>query len=261
MSDALGDLASISRAELEAARKVLSPYITRTPLIRLDGVRDRDIWLQPENLQPLGSFKVRCATLAVLSLDHEQRKLGIMTASAGNFGQGLAKIGRSFGVPLRVYAPDTTARSKIDAMRALGADVIEIAFDEWWAILSGALPAAEKHCFIHPSSGRTVILGNATIAAEIIEYQPDIDAILVPFGGGGLALGIATAVRLLRPGIRVIACESDASTPLTAAFQHGRPIEVECDRSGFIDGTGGVTVLPSQWANLRRYLADTSVVT
>ncbi len=255
------NLASITIADIAYARDILRDLVIRTPLLPFaHGAPDRTIWLKPECLQTYGSYKIRCASYAALSLTEEQRSKGIFTASAGNFGQGVAAAAKALGVSVRVYAPDSAARIKIAAMRALGAEVIEISFQQWWSILGGEHPARESRHFIHPCAGREVIIGNATLAVEILEDAPDVDAILVPFGGGGLTLGVATAVRLTRPEVDVIACEAATSTPLTAALKAGRPVEVACDRTGFIDGIGGSMVLPTLWPLLQSAVAGTEVV-
>jgi len=213
-----GTLDSITIEEIVRARVALRDLVIRTPLLPFSHTaRDREIWLKPECLQTHGSYKIRCASYAVMGLSEEQRRKGIFTASAGNFGQSIAAAAKALAVPARVYAPDTAARTKIAAMRAHEAEVIEINFQRWWSIFCGDIPEHESSHFIHPCGGRDVVIGNATVAAEILEDAPDIEAILVPFGGGGLTLGVATAVRLMMPDVEVIACEAATSTPLTTA--------------------------------------------
>jgi threonine dehydratase len=258
-SDAEDIVGQITRADIDRARDLLRGVAIRTPLIPVFGSQDRTVLLKPESIQPHGSFKLRCGSYAVLSVPEAQAARGLYTASAGNFGQGVAAAAARRGIKVRVYAPDSAARTKLEAMRRLGAEVIEVPFPRWWAILSGAVPDGETAHNIHPCRGREVIVGNATIAAEILEDAPDVDAILVPFGGGGLVLGIAAAVRLLAPHVAVIACEAASSTPLTSAFAAGQPVAVESG-SSFIDGIGGETVLPSSWPMLRRHVSGTAVI-
>jgi len=252
---------SIGLEDLVAARNCLAGIAARTPLLQYSGGGDdRDIYLKPECLQPHGSFKIRGSCNAVLSLSAAERDAGIYTMSAGNFGQGIAAIARQLGVPVRVYAPDTAARNKIDRMRSLGACVELMPFPRWWDLLSGEVPPGEAGSRIHPCSGRAVIIGNATIAAEILEDAPDIDAIFVPFGGGGLTLGVLAATRLLAPHVAVIACEASGSTPLTSAMRAGGPVDVLRDPTSFIDGIGGTRVLTALWPMLRRFVSGTEVV-
>jgi len=254
-------LGGIDLDELSRAREMLRGFALRTPLLPFHGcVDDRRILLKPECLQKHGAYKIRCATYAVVALAEEQRSQGIFTASAGNFGQGVAAIAKRTGTPVRVYVPDTAAQTKIAAMRMLGAEIREVTFAQWWSILSGTIPANETFHFLHPCKGRNVIVANATIAAEILEDAPDIDAVLVPFGGGGLTLGIATGLRLLKPGVEVIACEGAGSTPLTSALRAGTPVVVGRDGSSFIDGIGGTMVLESLWDHLRNAVTATEVV-
>ncbi|WP_066959636.1 threonine ammonia-lyase [Rhizorhabdus dicambivorans] len=260
MSDVDNIVGQITRDDIDRARSLLRDVAIRTPLVPVSAANGRAALAKAENIQPYGSFKIRCGSYAVLSVPDECLDRGLYTASAGNFGQGVAAAAARRGVPTRVYAPDNAARTKIGMMRSLGAEVIEVSFSRWWEILSGEIPEGETAHMVHPCRGREVLIGNATIGAEIIEDAPDIDAILVPFGGGGLVLGIAAAIRLLAPHIELIACEASSSTPFTSALAAGKPVAVESDPDSFIDGIGGAMVLPSAWPLLREYVAGTAVV-
>jgi threonine dehydratase len=241
--------------EVAAARRLLEGVAMRTPLVRLRADRPGiEIHLKLENLQPLGSFKIRPACHVLASLDRAQLDRGVLTASAGNFGQGLAYAARRLGVAATAIVPDAAAATKINALEELGARVIRVPFDTWWtALLSRSFPG-ERGLFVHPVAERAVIAGNATIGAEILEDLPDCDAVAVPFGGGGLLCGIGSVMRRHNPGIRMIAVESEAAEPAGAALRSGRPVTVP-HRQSFVDGMGSTTVLADMWP-LVREVAD-----
>ncbi|TKC87689.1 pyridoxal-phosphate dependent enzyme [Trinickia terrae] len=241
-------LSDVTREAIEHASRALGKEIVHTPLLSCEVQSgDRSILLKPENLQPRGSFKIRCALNAISNLSPEQLAKGVYTASTGNFALGLAHSARARKVDVRVYVTPAAAKSKVAALRELGAQVIETDLDTWWAILCGRPPADESGTFVHPCSGRDVIVGNATIGQEIVEDQADVDAILVPFGGGGLVTGIALACSLWRSRARVYACETEAATPLFSAMSAGGPVEVPVDPNSFVTSIGVSTVLDSNW--------------
>lgn len=236
----------------EAARQIAGDAI-RTPLLPYpaDG---RCIRLKCENLQPLGSFKIRSGASAVAALAVPQP---VTTASAGNFAQGLTLAARRRGIPVTVHAPDTAADVKLDAMRTLGATVVQHTFDRWWQILTDR--EAAEGVFVHPVAERSVILGNGSIGLELARDWPELDTVVVPFGGGGLSSGIALALRALDRKVRVVACEAETSTPLFSAFAAGKPVRVE-RRPSFVDGIGSSCVLEEMWPLLTRLIDDVVVV-
>ena len=237
----------VTVAHIRAARDRLAGLVVRTPLVRLD-IPDAagELWLKLENLQPIGSFKLRGATNAMLTADPAQRSRGVYTASAGNMAQGVAWSARRLGVPCTVVVPEHAPRTKLDAVERLGGRVVKVPFERWWqTMVDHSYPGIEG-LFVHPVSDAAVIAGNGTIGLEIVEDLPDVDTVLVPFGGGGLSSGIATAVRALRPNARVFGCEVATSTPLTAALAAGAPVPVTRQPS-FVDGIGGMGVLAEMW--------------
>ena len=237
--------------DVTAARGNIRGFAVRTPLLKLSAdLPGINVYLKLENLQPLGSFKIRPGVNVLKSMDPERLQRGVLTASAGNFGQGLAFAAREIGVPVTVVVPEGSAATKAEALAGLGAKVIRLPFDEWWTVLTTRRFAGEEGVFIHPVAESAVIAGNATIAAEIIEDQPDIDAVVVPFGGGGLACGIGSVMRRLKPGVRMIVAESEAAQPAAAALAHGRPVRVPHIQS-FVDGMGSTTVLEEMWPLIR----------
>jgi threonine dehydratase len=233
--------------DVAAARANIHGLALRTPLIKLDAqVPGISIYLKLENLQPLGSFKIRPALNALKTMDPKQLQRGVLTASAGNFGLGLVFAARQIGVPATVVVPEGSAKTKAEALAELGAKVIRLPFEEWWTVLTSRVFAGEDGVFVHPVAESAVIAGNATIGAEIIEDQPEFDAVVVPFGGGGLACGIGSVLRRLKPAARIIVAESEAAQPAAAALAHGRPMKVPHMQS-FVDGMGSTTVLPEMW--------------
>jgi len=247
---------SLNLDQIQKAADRLNDVIIRSPLVPylIDG---RDIRLKAENLQPTGSFKIRGSTNAIRALDPAELEKGVYTASAGNFGQGLSRAARDAGIPARVFVPENAAQIKIEALKALGATVITKSPEEWWAIMMARRAQGERGKFMHPCADPAVIAGNATIGMEIIEDWPDVETILVPFGGGGLALGIAMGAKLLKPGVRVLACESEAATPLARAFEEGAPVTVPFETSTFITGIGSSSVLPELWPALQHWIDGT----
>lgn len=238
-------------AEVDTARANIAGIARRTPLWRLDvatpGAR---VWLKLENLQPLGSFKIRAAVNAMKSQDPDALRGGVLGASAGNFGQGLALAARQMGVPVTIVAPDSSAMTKTAALEALGARVIRIPFEDWWQVLTTRRFDGAEGFFFHPVAESAVVAGNATIGAEIVEDLADFDTVVVPFGGGGLVSGIGSVMRRAKPGARMLVVESEASQPAAAALQVGRPTPVKLTPS-FVDGMGSTTVLDEMWPLVR----------
>ena len=244
---------------IERAQARISDHAIRSPLVRLVGHGGGNhIYLKLENLQPGGSFKIRAGANALLALGEDKRKAGVYTASAGNFALGVAIAAQSLDCPIKVFVPTRAAQKKVKALRDLGAEVEQLAFADWWKILEDHGRAGENGRFLHPVADQKVLEGNATIGLEIMEDLPETDCILVPFGGGGLITGIGAAAKSVRLGVRMIACESEAATPLAAAFAAGHPLEVAYDEETFINGIGCTEVLEIMWP-LVRAIVDQSV--
>jgi threonine dehydratase len=247
--------------EIHEARGRISGAAVRTPLVRYDGdPGEPEIYLKLENLQPIGSFKLRGALNRMRALEPEQLRDGVYTASAGNMAQGVAWAARSLGVKASVVVPDTAPRAKLDAIARLGATIVSVPYDEWWSTMRDHGRPGMRGVFVHPFADRQVMAGNGTIALEILEDLDDVDAILVPWGGGGLTCGIAAAARALRPAVRVYACEVEGSAPLSASLSAGGPATIENNRS-FIDGIGGRGVFPEIWWLARELVAGSLTAT
>ena len=250
----------IDLADIRAARERIAGAAIRTPLVRLGAAgASTEVWLKLECLQPIGSFKIRGAANAMALADPGRLARGVYTGSAGNMAQGVAYEARRRGIPCRVIVPDTAPAAKLDAIARLGATAVPVPFAEWWAVLREHGHPGEEGLFVHPVSDPAVIAGNGTIGLEVVEDLPDVRAVVVPFGGGGLSCGIATAVRALRPETRVFAAEVETAAPLAASLRAGRPVDVPYTRS-FVDGIGGAGLLPGMWPLARALLAGSRVV-
>jgi len=241
------------------ARERIRAHVVRTPLIPLAGEHgNKKIFLKPENLQPFGSFKVRAAMNAIKSAEEEALSLGVVTASAGNFGQGLAAAARALGVPSKTFVPQNAADIKVEALERLASTVKRIPYEDWWHILNSHEVPEEGGLFIHPCAEQKVVEGNATIGLEIMEDLPEVDAVLVPVGGGGLITGIGSAIHNMKPDVKIIASESEVSQPVAAALKEGKPVMVP-RKPTFIDGMGGPMVLERMWPLLREVVSQTAL--
>ncbi len=249
----------LSLEQIVEARRIIAGVAVRTPLLRLnmEGA-PADILLKLENLQPIGSFKIRGAANAMAHLPANLLERGVVTASAGNMAQGVAWRARELGVPCTVIAPDTAPQTKLEAIRRLGGRVVLVTFEEWWRAFEQRSHPGIEGTFIHAFDDPHVMAGNGTIALEILEDLPDIDAIVIPWGGGGLACGIATVLRALRPQCRIYAAEIETAAPLSASLKADHPVMIDY-RPSFVDGIGGKTVFPAMFERAKRLL-DGSLV-
>ncbi|MCC6431230.1 MAG: pyridoxal-phosphate dependent enzyme [Gemmatimonadaceae bacterium] len=246
-------------ADIQAARARIADSVMRTPLVRLN-VDEAEIYLKLENLQPIGSFKLRGAGNAIACATPDQLADGVLTASAGNMAQGVAWHARRLGIPCTVVVPDHAPATKLDAITRLGGTFIKVPFAEWWQVLMTRQFPGASGFFIHPVSDHAVMAGNGTIGLEILEDLPDVDEILIPYGGGGLSCGIAAAVRALRPSTALLACEVETSAAFSAALAAGAITKIDY-RPSFVDGIGSASVLPEMWPLARRLLNGSRVVT
>lgn len=245
--------------EIRAARERIDGLALRTPLVRLrDGGVGPEIWLKLENLQPIGSFKIRGAGNAMALADPDLLLGGVWTASAGNMAQGVAWCAREMGIPCTVVVPEHAPATKTDAVERLGGRIVRVPFEEWWQILVDHGAPGHDGLFVHPVSDAGVIAGNGTIGVEILEELDEVDAIVVPYGGGGLSCGIASAVRQLAPSCKVYAAEVETAAPLAPSLAVARPLQVEYTPS-FVDGIGGRSILAEIWP-LASTLLEASIV-
>jgi threonine dehydratase len=239
--------------EIRRARERLADTVLRTPLVRLD----ERTWLKLENLQPIGSFKLRGALSAIRAASSDELAGGVVTASAGNMAQGVAWAAREAGVRARIVAPETAPRAKLDAVERLGGEVISVPHEVWWQTMVERRYEGVDGLFVHPVEDDAVMAGNGTIGLELCEDLESFDTVIVPWGGGGLTTGIASAVKALRPQVRVVTAEPETAAPLAAAVAAGAPVEIDY-RPSFVDGAGGRALLPTMW-DRSRGLVDEAV--
>ena len=249
----------LTAGEIADARRRIAGIAVRTPLVPAS---DGRTWLKLECLQPTGSYKIRGATNALkAAVESGERPRAIVSASAGNFGQAIVNAANRLGIPAMIHVPDKAARVKIENLKRMGATVHEHSFDDWWRIMETRETGDEAQgaIFFHPVCERAVIAGAATIGEEIVEDVAEVEAVLIPIGGGGLACGIAQAVRRHRSDCRILAVETETALPLQAALRAGRPVTVERTPS-FVDGMGSARVLDAMWPLLERLIDDVVVV-
>jgi threonine dehydratase len=247
----------IPLAEIERARERIAGAAVRTPLVRLP---ETEVWLKLENLQPVASFKIRGATNAIRAASPEQLAGGVVTASAGNMAQGVAWAAREAGVPATIVCPDHAPQTKIDRIEQLGGRVLKVPYEDWWRAIEESRYDGAEGMFVHPVQDELVMAGNGTIGLELLEDLPDVDTVLVPYGGGGLVSGIASAVKAIRPGVTFYVCEPATGAAAGAAFGAGEPAEVEYTPS-FVDGAGSRRVLDSMWPRVRELVDGAFAVT
>lgn len=233
--------------QIQEARATISGTAIRTLLVRLNMPdAPAEIYLKLENLQPIGAFKIRGAANAMLRRTREELKDGVLTASAGNMAQGVAWCARELGVPCTVIAPETAPATKISAIERSGGRVIKTDFASWWKAFETRSYPGEGGVFIHAFDDPMVMAGNGTIGLEIIEDLPDVDAVVIPWGGGGLTCGIASAIRALKSETKIFAAEVATAAPLSASWAVGCPRQVDYQPS-FVDGIGSKTVFPKMF--------------
>ena len=242
---------SIPLSEVHKARQTIAGIALRSPLIKLE-VDDApaEIYLKLENLQPIGSFKIRGAANTMANLSTAELAQGVITASAGNMAQGVAWNARKLGIPCTVIAPESAPEVKVRAIERLGGRVIKVTFEEWWQAFEQRKFQELRGTFIHAFDDPLVMAGNGTIALEILEDLPEPDAILIPWGGGGLTCGIASVISQLRPQCKCYAVEVATAAPLTASLATGVPTEVKYEPS-FVDGIGAKRVFPNMFEQAR----------
>jgi threonine dehydratase len=251
----------IRLSEIEAARERIASTIVRTPLVRLElGPDHPEIWLKLENLQPINAYKLRGAANAVAVLSEAECARGVWTISAGNAGQGVAYAARKAGVPCSVVAIETAPAAKIERMRALGAKLFLVPYHvAWKALETRAFPGAAG-TFIHPFDDHDFIAGHATMGLEILEDAPNTVAIIASIGGGGLISGVGSAVKALRPEIKLFGVEPETAAPMALSLAAGKPQCFKEWKASFVDGAGGQSVFPRMWDRMEPLIDDSLIV-
>jgi threonine dehydratase len=252
MPQTLEPVRAITLAEIREARARIAKTIVRTPLLRLDlGPDYPDTFLKLENLQPTNSYKLRGAVNAVAMLSEAERKRGVWTISAGNAGQGIAYAARRAGVPCAVVVIETAPASKIERMRALGAQLVPVPYATAWKALGDRAFPGMDGTFVHPFDDQNFIAGHATMGLEILEDAPDTVAVIAAIGGGGLITGVGSALKMLNPRIKVWGAEPDTAAPVALSLASGSPQVFKDWKASFVDGAGGQSLFPRMWERMR----------
>ena len=240
----------IAIEDVEQARERIAGAVLRTPLVRL-AVEGPEIWLKLENLQPTNAYKIRGASNAVAKLSEADRAKGVWTISAGNAGQGVAYAARKFGVPSTVVAIETAPQTKRERMRTLGAEIVPVSYERAWV-------AAEEHAyegldgtFVHPFDNHDFIAGHGTMGLEILEDLPDVRTVIAAIGGGGLITGVGSAIKAMRPNVKVIGAEPETAAPYALSLREGGPRKFTEWQASFVDGAGGKSVTERMWQRMR----------
>jgi threonine dehydratase len=241
----------IAPGDVEAARRRIAGIVLRTPLLRLDlGPDGPDVRVKLENLQPTNAYKIRGAANAIASLGEAERARGVWTVSAGNAGQGVAYAARALGISCTVVAIETAPRTKLERMAALGAKIVPVSYDEAWRAVEEHEFAGVDGVFIHPFDNHDFIAGHATMGLEIIEDAPDVGAVIAAVGGGGLITGVGSAVKALRPEVRILGAEPETAAPFALSLREGGPRRFPGWKASFVDGAGGKSVTERMWKRM-----------
>jgi threonine dehydratase len=252
----------IAIEDIEEARGRIGGTVLRTPLVKLDHGRDApEIWLKLENLQPTNAYKIRGATNAVAHLSDEERAKGVWTISAGNAGQGVAYAAREFGIPSTVVAIETAPQTKLDRMRALGATILPVSYQQAWEAAEAHAFEGAEGTFIHPFDNHDFIAGHATMGLEILEDLPEVRTVIAAIGGGGLITGVGSAVKARRPDVKMLGAEPETAAPYAHSLREGGPSWFPDWKASFVDGAGGKSVTDRMWRRMQPVVDGAITVT
>lgn len=223
------------------------------------GQDGRKLYLKPENLQPIGAFKLRGAYNKIASLTPEERSRGVVSYSSGNHGQGVAYAARALGTKAVIVMPNNAPAIKREATAALGAEVVVVgpSSDERMR-RAEELAAQHGYAIVPPYNDEKIIAGQGTMGLEILEDLPEVETVLVPVGGGGMISGIATAIKLTKPSVKVIGAEPELAADAQASLRSGRIVEFPAQQvSGTLaDGLRTQSIGPINFEHIRRYVDD-----
>ena len=252
----------IELGDIEAARECIAGTVLRTPLVRIElGSGAPELYLKLENLQPTNAYKIRGASNAVAQLTDEERARGVWTISAGNAGQGVAFAARAFGVPCSVVTIETAPQTKLDRMRALGATIVPVSYEEAWKAAETHSYAGMDGTFVHPFDNHNFIAGHGTMGLEIVEDLPNVRTVIAAIGGGGLITGLGSAVKALCPEARVVGAEPETAAPYAYSLREGGPQRFPDWQASFVDGAGGKSVTKRMWHRMQPLVDATITVT
>jgi threonine dehydratase len=262
MTTTIEPVRPITLSDIREARERIKGTSIRTPLVRLELAAGLpEIHLKLENLQPINAYKLRGAANAVAMLSDEERKLGVWTISAGNAGQGVAYAARKAGVPCAVVAIETAPRAKLERMKALGARLVLVSYDRAWQALDDRAYPGVEGTFVHPFDDHNFVAGHATIGLEILEDAPDTQAVIAGIGGGGLIAGVGSAIKALRPEIKVWGAEPETAAPAALSFEKNSPQKFAGWKQSFVDGAGGQSIFPRMWERMKPVVDGSIIVT
>jgi threonine dehydratase len=252
----------ITLAEIEAARERIKPLVLRTPLVKLDLPKGSpEIYLKLENLQPTNAYKIRGAANAVAMLSDEAKKRGVWTISAGNAGQGVAYAARAAGIPCHVVVIETAPQTKLERMKALGANLIPVPFETAWTALETHTFPGMDGTLVHPFDDHNFIAGHGSMGLEILEDLPNVKTVIGAIGGGGLIAGVGSAIKAKAPLVQVLGAEPEVAAPLAESLKANAPVKFDMWEHSFIDGAGGKSVIPRMWERMRPVVDGDIVVT
>ena len=252
----------IALSDIEEARERIGGTVLRTPLVKLDaGSGAPEIYLKLENLQPTNAYKIRGAANAVARLSDEERARGVWTISAGNAGQGVAYAAREFGAPCAVVTIETAPQTKLDRMKALGAEIVPVSYEDAWRAAEAHAFEGMKGTFVHPFDNHHFIAGHGTMGLEIVEDLPEVRAVIAAIGGGGLITGVGSAVKARKPDVEIIGAEPETAAPYAYSLEHGGPQRFPDWQASFVDGAGGKSVTDRMWQRMQAVVDRTITVT
>ena len=249
----------ITLKDIQQAQALLQKIAVRTPLVQCSLPDCRMIFVKPENLQPIGSFKLRGAYNKISSLGPEERQRGVVAHSSGNHAQGVAFAARALGVKATIVMPSTAPKVKLDATRALGAEIVPVGpASEERIRKAEKLEREQKLVAVPPYNDEKIIAGQGTIGLEILEDRPDAELVVVPVGGGGLISGVAAAMKESRPKIKVIGVEPEFAADAQASFRSGsiQTVSGESASRTLADGLRSQSIGPINFEHIRKYVDD-----
>ena len=246
--------------EVSRAAARIAGLVVRTPLIPLQtDDATSDIYLKPEVLQPVGSFKIRGVGNWALSLTEDQTRPGIATTSAGNTAMALGYMGRLLGVPARSHVPDSLHESKREAIAAYGVDLAEVSMTELMRFMFEETWRDEPYTYLNPWGEPLMIAGHGTIGTEVFEDLPELDSIFIPVGGGALLSGVASVLKDLKPSVKVLAVQAEVNSALAAAFEAGEPTWIDWHDT-IVEGASTPVITDEMFPLLRRLVDEVVLV-
>jgi threonine dehydratase len=259
----------ITLNDIRAAHALLNGIATRTPLFEWtgDGINpadDRKLFLKLENLQPIGAFKLRGAYNKVASLSGDDRRRGVISYSSGNHGQGVAYAARALGVKAVIVMPRNAPKNKLDATAALGAEIVIVGpGSEERRLRAEALATEHGYVIVPPYNDEKIIAGQGTVGLEIVEDLPNVETVIVPVGGGGLISGVAAAIKLTNPKIKVIGAEPELASDARASLRAGRIVSFPADKVSetLADGLRTQSIGAINFEHIHAYVDDIVSVT